>query len=115
MITCVIEGSDSSKGEPLPEEGDQPRRPPNERTMNSKMGRELSRERKNTYGENSVVNRDCGRSVSDFNVGSEAVPRGSDVDGCRTKSSSGSAGRAVSTTSISMSAFGDSAEIVLIV
>ena len=54
-MTCVIDSSSSVMGEPLPEVTGQPIRPPNERTRNSKMGLEVSRDNQKVYGEKSLV------------------------------------------------------------
>ena len=81
MMTCVIESSVSPIGEPFPAVAGQPILPPKERTINSKIGRDVSRERKKVYGAKRFVDIDCGNDVIDRSVRREFVEFGSDAEG----------------------------------
>ena len=48
-------------------------RPPNERMMNSKIGRDVSRDNQNVYGAKSFEEVDCGSVESVLRVGRVAV------------------------------------------
>src|SRR6266702_824163 len=88
MITWVIESSVSSKGDPLPDVLDQPIRPPKQRTMNSKMGRDVSSDKKKVYGAKRFATCDCGLDVIIWRVGRLTASSGFDAEGFKTNSSS---------------------------
>src|ERR1700761_9252851 len=88
MITWVIDSSVSSKGDPLPDVLDQPIRPPQQRTINSKMGRDVSRDKKKVYGAKRFDACDCGLDDIMWRVGSWVASSGFDAEGFKTNSSS---------------------------
>jgi hypothetical protein len=88
MMTWVIASSVSSKGDPLPDVPDHPIRPPKQRTMNSKMGRDVSLDKKNVYGAKRCAILVCGKDDKECRVGRLAASPGFDAEGLRENSSS---------------------------
>jgi len=94
IMTWVIDSSSYITGaEPPPEEAGQPMRPPKDRTRNSNIDLDVSRESQKVYGVNMLVDDSFGKEESDKSVGSEDGTSRSDFEACGTNSSSASSAK----------------------
>jgi hypothetical protein len=115
IITWVIDSSDSSKGDPEPEDAGHPILPPQERTTNSNIGRDVSLDSQNVYGTKIFATVEPSWADSDWNVERTAASSGLDFEGCGTNSSSAITSSASPARFSVESSPGASDEIVLIV